>query len=150
MLDKNNSENKGNFVANNAALFSPRISFSTEFMDSSSSSHNNNNNNNNNSHSHVMKRAAAEYRDAPVSSDFEFSVGNFSTISDELVSKGKLLPYKGKGKATTTLREELQNNEDESPKNPTRSRGFLGLRKSHIGSKNKSVITKTDSKKSVE
>ncbi|KAL7094498.1 hypothetical protein ACP275_11G107000 [Erythranthe tilingii] len=147
MLNKNNSENKGNFVANNAALFSPRISFSTEFMDSSSSSHNNNNSN---SHSHVMKRAAAAYRDAPVSSDFEFSVGKFSTISDELVSKGKLLPYKGKGKATTTLREELQNNEDESPKNPTRSRGFLGLRKSHIGSKNKSVITKADSKKSVE
>ncbi|KAI3462756.1 hypothetical protein Pfo_019419 [Paulownia fortunei] len=51
-----------------------------------------------------------------------------------------LLPFKGK---TTTLRDELQNEEDDDtddfsvrpPKNPTRLRGFLGLRKSHIGSK---------------
>ncbi|XP_047956579.1 uncharacterized protein LOC125202255 [Salvia hispanica] len=108
-------------------IMSPRISFSNDFVESSSRSH---------SHS--------RYRDAPVSSDFEFSVTNYSMMSaDELFSKGRLLPLK-EGK-TTTLRDELQNDDDDEdeddqdrqrpPKNPTRWRGFLGLRKSHIPSK---------------
>ncbi|KAG6394676.1 hypothetical protein SASPL_145265 [Salvia splendens] len=111
---------------NKAPPMSPRISFSNDFVESSSRSH-------------------SRYRDAPVSSDFEFSVTNYSMMSaDELFSKGRLLPLK-EGK-NTTLRDELQNDDDEDeddqdqdrqhpPKNPTRWRGFLGLRKSHIPSK---------------
>ncbi|KAL1536470.1 hypothetical protein AAHA92_29118 [Salvia divinorum] len=111
---------------NKAPPMSPRISFSNDFVESSSRSH---------SHS--------RYRDAPVSADFEFSVTNYSMMSaDELFSKGRLLPLK-EGKSTT-LRDELQNDDDDDdydqeqqrpPKNPTRWRGFLGLRKSHIPSK---------------
>ncbi|KAK4416205.1 hypothetical protein Salat_2446000 [Sesamum alatum] len=125
-----NSEHKG------APPISPRISFSNDFADSS------------HSHSHSAHSRSA-YRDAPVSSDFEFSVSNYSMMSaDELFFKGRLLPLKessscSSSSKTTTLRDELlQNEEDESddfslrpPKNPTRWRGFLGLRKSHIGSK---------------
>lgn len=107
-----------------APLMSPRISFSNDFVESSHDSHQQN-------------RSA--YSDAPVS-DFEFSVSNYSMMSaDELLFKGRLLPFKGK---TTTLRDELQNEEEYSddfslkpPKNPTRLRGFLGLRKPRIGSK---------------
>lgn len=129
-----NPEHKG--VGAGAPPMSPRISFSNDFVESSRS------------HSHQQIRAA--YRDAPVSSDFEFSVSNYSMMSaDELFFKGRLLPLKescsssSNFQKTTTLRDELQNEEeDESenislrpPKNPTRWRGFLGLRKSHIGSK---------------
>ncbi|XP_011099149.1 uncharacterized protein LOC105177630 [Sesamum indicum] len=137
-----NSEHKGVGVgvgvgAGAPPIISPRISFSNDFADSSHS----------HSHSHSHSRTvAAAYRDAPVSSDFEFSVSNYSMMSaDELFFKGRLLPLKESScssSKTTTLRDELQNEEDESddfslrpPKNPTRWRGFLGLRKSHIGSK---------------
>lgn len=128
-----------------AAAMSPRISFSNDFVESSRShSHSH-------THSHSNTRAAA-YRDAPVSSDFEFSKSNYSMISaDELFFKGRLLPLKegcssSSSQKTTTLRDELQNEDEENgesfslrpPKNPTRWRGFLGLRKSHIGSKTKS------------
>ncbi|KAL2499694.1 hypothetical protein Adt_25244 [Abeliophyllum distichum] len=122
-----NSEHKG---LGGAPPMSPRISFSNDFVESSSShSH---------SHSHQQIRA-------PVSSDFEFSVSNYSMMSaDELFFKGRLLPFKeSSSQKTTTLRDELQNEEEEEvdfslrpPKNFTRwKRGFLGLRKSHIGSK---------------
>ncbi|KAL3833346.1 hypothetical protein ACJIZ3_008082 [Penstemon smallii] len=123
---------------------SPRISFSNDFVESSQYSHN--------SHSTLSQfkpNSSAAYRDAPVSSDFEFSVNNYSMMSaDELFSKGRLLPFKesiiknntnNNSSKTTTLRDELQNGDDNfslrPPKNPTRWRGFLGLRKSHIGSK---------------
>ncbi|KAL0450336.1 UNVERIFIED_CONTAM: hypothetical protein Slati_1590000 [Sesamum latifolium] len=134
-----NSEHKGVGVGA-PPIISPRISFSNDFADSSHShSHSH-------SHSRTVAAAAASYRDAPVSSDFEFSVSNYSMMSaDELFFKGRLLPLKESScssSKTTTLRDELQNEEDESddfslrpPKNPTRWRGFLGLRKSHIGSK---------------
>ncbi|KZV47524.1 hypothetical protein F511_14596 [Dorcoceras hygrometricum] len=117
-----------------APPMSPRISFSIDFVEPSSHSH---------SHS-----ARDPYRDAPVSSDFAFSVSNYSMMTaDELFSKGRILPYKDGGNASqflkaTTLRDELQINEEEDgdfssrpPKNPTRWRGFLGLRKPHIGSR---------------
>ncbi|KAH6803949.1 hypothetical protein C2S51_032196 [Perilla frutescens var. frutescens] len=73
--------------------------------------------------------------------------------ADELFFKGRLLPLKescsSSSHKTTTLRDELQNEDDggggdnnesfslRPPKNPTRWRGFLGLRKSHIGSNSK-------------
>ncbi|XP_075515636.1 uncharacterized protein LOC142550293 [Primulina tabacum] len=126
----------------NPPPMSPRISFSNDFLESSS-----------HSQSHLRlgqshMRPAAAYRDAPVSSDFEFSVSNHSMMSaDELFFKGRLLPFKencGGGNKTTTLRDEIQieeNDEDFSlrpPKNPTRWKGFLGLKKSHVGSKKSS------------
>ncbi|XP_057768963.1 uncharacterized protein LOC130989002 [Salvia miltiorrhiza] len=133
-----NQNNPGDHKGAGAPPMSPRISFSNDFVESS--------------RSHSRAAAAAAYRDAPVSADFEFSVSNYSMMSaDELFFKGRLLPLKegccSSGK-TTTLRDELKNEDEDQeeeetsgsfslrpPKNPTRWRGFLGLRKSHIGSK---------------
>ncbi|XP_030529497.2 uncharacterized protein LOC115740187 [Rhodamnia argentea] len=129
-------------------LVSPRISFSNDFAES--------------------QYTAKQERQAPApaaaaSSDFEFSVSSNSMMSaDELFCKGKLLPFKEKATAksstTTTLREELLAGEEGSggagssfrpPKGSGRWRGFLGLRKSHIGSKkaDKSCEASCDSKR---
>lgn len=122
-LDMYNSEHKG--------LMSPRISFSNDFAESQ----------------HIMKQErSSREAQAPVSSDFEFSVTNYSMMSaDELFFKGKLLPFKENcnNQMQRTLREELLVNDDKddevSLKPPkgysTRWKGFLGLRRSHIGSK---------------
>ncbi|KAE9596664.1 hypothetical protein Lalb_Chr16g0378491 [Lupinus albus] len=108
-----------------------------------------------------------------VSSDFEFSSSsmiNYSMMSsaDELLFKGRLLPYKDNNhmhRATTTLREELlmHHHDDDDvcvesqgfslkPQkgSSTRWKGFLGLRKSHIGSKNKSEKSEASSDNGVE
>lgn len=138
-----NQDHKG------APPMSPRISFSNDFVESSRS------------HSQPHNGAAAAYRDAPVSSDFEFSVSSYSMMpADELLFKRRSShPLKegcSNSQKTTTLRDELQNEDVESnesfslrpPKNPTRWRGFLGLRKSHIGSKkpsDKSTLEKMTS-----
>lgn len=117
---------------------SPRISFSNDFVES----HN----------SHHFSRS-----EAPASLDFEFSVSNSNmlTSADELFSKGKLLPFKdgngsGSGNCNSqmqrTLRDQLLVNDDDifslkppkagsSSSSSNRWKGFLGLRKSHIGSK---------------
>lgn len=123
--------NKNNSTDHNNKLYSmsPRISFSNDFIDSSAAT---------SSQQLMMKNE----RDAPISSDFEFSVTNYSMISaDELFSKGRLLPYKETHK-TTTIRDELlndDNNDDDFtlriPKSSTRWKGLLGLKKSHLGSK---------------
>ncbi|XP_028764067.1 uncharacterized protein LOC114746922 isoform X2 [Neltuma alba] len=110
---------------------SPRISFSSDFVD-------------------VQQAIKQERlsRDAPASPDFEFSVTNYSMMSaDELFYKGRLLPFKDERsnqmqRTTTTLREELLHDdeyEDFSQRPPkgssSRRKGFMGLRKSHFGSK---------------
>jgi len=96
-----------------------------------------------------QEHSSASRSEAPaVSSDFEFSVTNYSMMSaDELFFKGRLLPFKDTKRATTTLREELLVHDDDDdegyqdfslrpPKgSSTRWKGFLGLRKSHLGSK---------------
>ena len=83
-------------------------------------------------------------REAPVSSDFEFSVSNYNMMSaDELFFKGRLLPFKDNCTShlqKTTLREELLVVDEEvSPRPPkgssTRWKGLLGLKRTHIGSK---------------
>ncbi|KAK3416168.1 hypothetical protein EUGRSUZ_H02010 [Eucalyptus grandis] len=114
-------------------LVGPRISFSNDFVESQCAAR--------------QERRSAAAGEAPASSDFEFSVSSYSMMSaDELFSKGKLLPFKEKppaGKGTTTLREELLAGDDDSgcsasrrpPKGSGRWKGFLGLRKSHIGSR---------------
>ncbi|PIN10095.1 hypothetical protein CDL12_17312 [Handroanthus impetiginosus] len=141
------NQNSEHHKALGAPPMSPRISFSNDFVESS------------HSHSHNQINRASAYRDAPVSSDFEFSVSNYSMMSaDELFSKGRLLPLKencsssssnNSFQKTTTLRDELQNEEEDDngdefslrpPKNPTRWRGFF--RKSHIGSKKSEKVEK--------
>ncbi|XP_058772797.1 uncharacterized protein LOC131646867 [Vicia villosa] len=131
----NSSEQKGHHHNNHphhCAPMSPRISFSNDFVDLQQAIKQERGSKSNNS------------QQQPVSSDFEFSVTNYSMMSaDELFSKGRLLPYKDSKMqrgATTTLKQELLHNDDEydgfslrPPKG--RWKGLLGLRKSHIGSK---------------
>ncbi|KAL3525698.1 hypothetical protein ACH5RR_014070 [Cinchona calisaya] len=132
---------------------SPRISFSSDFIETSTATTTH--------HSHHPQTVRSSYRDAPVSSDFEFSVSNYSMMSaDELFSQGRLLPLKENSPTnrfqkttTTTLRDELlQVDEDDDnifslrpPKSSTRWKGFLGLKKSHIGSRK---MDKTEGSKS--
>ncbi|KAK7251057.1 hypothetical protein RIF29_33930 [Crotalaria pallida] len=143
-LDMYNSEHNGHHHHHHhhCSPMSPRISFSNDFVDAQHAM---------TTQEHSSSRSETS-PPPPVSSDFEFSVTNYSMMSaDELFSKGRLLPFKDNcnKKATTTLREELLvGDEDDdgefqefSPRPPkgssssTRWKGFLGLRKSHIGSK---------------
>ncbi|CBI21436.3 unnamed protein product, partial [Vitis vinifera] len=121
-LDMYNSEHKGL-----CAPMSPRISFSNDFVESQQ-----------------MIKHERSSREAPVSSDFEFSVTNYSMMSaDELFFKGRLLPFKDNctnHSQKTTLREELLVVDEEEvsrrpPKGSTRWKGLLGLKRTHIGSK---------------
>ena len=132
------------------APMSPRISFSNDFVDVQQAM--------------KQQEQRASRSDAPaVSSDFEFSVTNYSMMSaDELFFKGRLLSYKDncnnqmmqQRATTTTLKEELLTNDDEcdqgfSLKPPkassTRWKGLLGLRKTHIGSKKPHKSTEASS-----
>ncbi|XP_057417565.1 uncharacterized protein LOC130711822 [Lotus japonicus] len=132
----NNSEHKGHHHHHQQYQYpvSPRISFANDFVDAKQAS--------------KQERSFRSDASVPVSSDFEFSVSNYNMMSaDELFSKGRLLPFKDGGcnnqvqRPTTTLREELMVDDDEFSLRPpkgsssTRWKGFLGLRKSHIGSK---------------
>ncbi|KAI3785060.1 hypothetical protein L1987_44171 [Smallanthus sonchifolius] len=116
---------------------SPRISFSNDFAESL------------HSRPQILK-PTRDYTAPLVSSDFEFSVSNNSMMTaDELFFKGRLLPFKDAAAGSvvgqkTTLRDELLAGEEDyeagvsfrPPKaSSTRWKGFLGLRKSHIGSK---------------
>lgn len=121
----------------------PRISFSSDFMDSD----------------HLGCEFRAAYKEAPVSSDFEFSVldsGSRLTPADEIFFQGKLLPVvdelgcSDRMRRTTTLREELLVVGDCDDERPRRSSGGsgrwmerLGLKKgrSHRGSGGKSLET---------
>lgn len=120
-----NSEHKGR----QCASMSPRISFSNDFVDIQQ-----------------ITKPERSSRDAPVSSDFEFSVSNYSMMSaDELFFKGRLLPFKdncnNQMQRTTTLRDELLVDDDAGhvslrpPKGPTRWKGLLGLKRTSTGSK---------------
>ncbi|XP_019424058.1 PREDICTED: uncharacterized protein LOC109333185 isoform X2 [Lupinus angustifolius] len=140
----------------------PRISFSNDFVESKQPMKQDRSFNN-----------RSETPTPVVSSDFEFSSSsmiNYSMMSsaDELLFKGRLLPYKDNNnnqmhRATTTLREELLVDDDDDdgiesqgfslrPQkgSSTRWKGFLGLRKSHIGSKNKTDKSEASSDKGVE
>lgn len=122
------------------APMSPRISFSNDFVEA-------------HSQGNIIRQERCN-RDTPISTDFEFSVSGYSMMTaDELFSKGRLLPLKqraGSSNATangstTTLRDELLVEDDgndsgrgfalKPPKGANRWKSFLGLRKSHIGSK---------------
>ncbi|XP_061367125.1 uncharacterized protein LOC133310246 [Gastrolobium bilobum] len=98
----------------------PRISFSNDFVVAQQ----------------TTKRENI-YREAPVSSDFEFSVKNYSMISaDEAFFQGMLLPLKSDcSNKKMTLRDELLVNDDYEdalprlPKSSSRWKERLGLRK---------------------
>ncbi|MED6197312.1 hypothetical protein PIB30_055508 [Stylosanthes scabra] len=124
------------------APMSPRISFSNDFVDVQQAMK-----------QQQQERATSSRSEAP-SSDFEFSVTNYSMMSaDELFFKGRLLPYKDNKqpqRAPTTLREELLLHDDDdssssfslrppksSSSSSTRWKGFLGLRKTNISSTKK-------------
>lgn len=105
----------------------PRISFSNDFADPQQ-----------------PIKLENSYREAPVSSDFEFFVPNNTMISaDEVFFKGKMLPSRDNcTKITTTLRDELlahgDDYEDVSPrlaKGTSRWRERLGLKRSHVVAK---------------
>ena len=72
----------------------PRFSFSNDFADTQ----------------HPINKHETNYREAPASSDFEFSVKNYNMTSsaDEIFFKGILLPAKPK-----TLRDELLVDDDD-------------------------------------
>ncbi|KAK2657450.1 hypothetical protein Ddye_010502 [Dipteronia dyeriana] len=144
-LDMYNSteHNKG---THHCAPMSPRISFSNDFAETQQM---------------IKQERIISSREAPpVSSDFEFSVTNYSMMSaDELFFKGKLLPFKEScnSQMQRTLREELLVDDDHdqvsnslrppkgsSSTTTTRWRGLLGGRKrTHLGSK-KADKTTTD------
>ncbi|KAM3363532.1 guanylate cyclase alpha [Capsicum galapagoense] len=153
MYNKNNNsstDHSNSTTTNNKHYsMSPRISFSNDFIESSTTS-----SSQHHQQQMMMKNQERSYSDAPVSSDFEFSVTNYSMISaDELFSKGRLLPFKETQKTITTIRDELLNDDDDDdndftltiPKSSTRWKGLLGLKKSHLGSKK--IDKKNDEKR---
>ncbi|KAK3222315.1 hypothetical protein Dsin_009340 [Dipteronia sinensis] len=137
-----NEHNKGT----HCTPMSPRISFSNDFAETQQM---------------IKQERIITSREAPpVSSDFEFSVTNYSMMSaDELFFKGKLLPFKEScnSQMQRTLREELLVDDDHdqvsnsmrppkgsSSTTTTRWRGLLGGRKrTHIGSKKADKTTTT-------
>ena len=110
----------------------PRISFSNDFVDTQYAS-----------------KYESNYREAPVSADFEFSIKNKSMIpADEIFFQGTLLPLKENCTTTQmrkmTLRDELLVDDDGLdqhvlPRESTKSSGWwkerLGLKRSHNSSK---------------
>ncbi|CAA7056919.1 unnamed protein product [Microthlaspi erraticum] len=133
------------------APMSPRISFSNDFVEI---------------RPETTKTTRSSPLSKPegsssASDNFEFSVSNYTMMpADELFSKGKLLPFKETNQVQRTLREELlveddDQEEEESRRDATnifslrppifssssssskgRWKGLLGLKRTHVGSKN--------------
>ncbi|KAK2665107.1 hypothetical protein Ddye_003681 [Dipteronia dyeriana] len=122
---------------NNEHSMDPRISFSNDFADTQQQE--------------AVKKESNNYREAPVSSDFEFSVRNFNLIpADEIFFKGMLVPLKENSTnqlRKMTLREELLVDDkcDKAalprmmiPKGSGWWKERLGLKKAHINISKKS------------
>ncbi|XP_059644246.1 uncharacterized protein LOC132286010 isoform X2 [Cornus florida] len=131
-----NSDHKAGLSSCAATPMSPRISFSNDFVESNHSQYQH----------HTTTIRSGTSREAPPppppSSDFEFSVTNYSMMSaDELFFKGRLLPFKDSCTKTTLRDELLVDDEDDDdvsmrpPRGAVRLKELLGLRKSHIRSK---------------
>ncbi|XP_022725393.1 uncharacterized protein LOC111281883 [Durio zibethinus] len=117
----------------------PRISFSNDFADP-----------------HQGIKYESNYREAPVSSDFEFSVKNYAMIpADEIFFKGMLLPLKGNNGieqgSKLTLRDTLLVDDDDDDDGfedslPRVQKGSgwwkerLGLKRTNIASKKEDRI----------
>ncbi|KAH0900816.1 hypothetical protein HID58_040319, partial [Brassica napus] len=98
------------------AYAEPRISFSSGFA--------------------ATKNDMVKYKEAPVSSDdFEFGVNNFSMITaDEIFFDGMILPLKEEVNTTkrmSTLREELSEEDSDSPR--SKSKGSSGWWRERLG-----------------
>ncbi|OMO63201.1 hypothetical protein COLO4_32666 [Corchorus olitorius] len=110
----------------------PRISFSNDFADT-----------------HQGIKFESNYREAPVSSDFEFSVKNYTMIpADEIFFKGMLVPLKDNGSCENgrklTLRDTLLEDDDEFEDSihfPRLHKGS-GWWKERLGLKRNSFVTK--------
>ncbi|CAA7019901.1 unnamed protein product [Microthlaspi erraticum] len=94
----------------------PRISFSSGFA--------------------ATKNEMINYKEAPASSDdFEFGVNNFSMITaDEIFFEGMIVPLKEEVNTTkrmSTLREELSEEDEDSPK--SKSKGSSGWWRERLG-----------------
>lgn len=94
----------------------PRISFSSGFA--------------------ATKHDMIKYKEAPASSDdFEFGVENFSMITaDEIFFEGMILPLKEEvntAKRMSTLREELSEEDESSPR--SKSKGSSGWWRERLG-----------------
>ncbi|KAF5727249.1 hypothetical protein HS088_TW22G00938 [Tripterygium wilfordii] len=101
----------------------PRISFSNDFAEAQ-----------------MGIKSESNYREAPVSSEFQFSVKKYRMIAaDEVIFKGMLVPVKENCTKMMTLRDELLvDDEDEEedalsklPKNSWWWKERLGLKKSN-------------------
>ncbi|XP_057783060.1 uncharacterized protein LOC131000927 [Salvia miltiorrhiza] len=122
-----------NMSSNDQSLYNtingPRISFSNDFLE--------------------PIKLEKSYREAPVSSDFEFSVRNYSMISaDEVFFNGKMLPSRDNFTKTTTLRDELLAGDDDcedvsSLRLVKGASRWFGLKRSH------NVVPKKSEKKSL-
>lgn len=123
-LDKFNTDHQVMY-----APMSPRISFSNDFVDTQQ-----------------MIKLERSSREAPASSDFEFSVTNNPMMTaDELFSKGRLLPFKDSCTnqlQKMTLRDELLMDDDHGnvlppkpPKGSIKWKELLGLKRPQILSK---------------
>ncbi|XVF01248.1 hypothetical protein REPUB_Repub04eG0071500 [Reevesia pubescens] len=137
----NSEQQQGMFTS---ALMDPRISFSNDFADP-----------------HQGIKYETKYREAPVSSDFEFSVKNYAMKpADEIFFKGTLLPLKGNNETDQhgrklTLRDTLlvddDNFEDSLPrlqKGPGWWKDRLGLKRTNVVSKKDPILEKVDEEKS--
>ncbi|KAE9597259.1 hypothetical protein Lal_00007552 [Lupinus albus] len=102
----------------------PRISFSYDFVDTQQAL----------KHQNI-------YSEAPVSSNFEFSVKNYGMISaDEVFFQGMMVPLKTNCSKKVTLRDELLNNDDDLPRLPKSSSRWkerLGLIRKGVSKKDK-------------
>ncbi|KAE8716706.1 DNA repair and recombination protein RAD54-like isoform 1 [Hibiscus syriacus] len=125
-----NSEQKQQPGLFSSSTMDPRISFSNDFADP-----------------HVGIKYESNYREAPVSSDFEFSVNNYAMIpADEIFFKGTLVPLRGTDHGRKmTLRDTLlvDDDDDDDGLFPNLRKGSgqwkerLGLKRTNIVSKKK-------------
>ncbi|KAE8721813.1 DNA repair and recombination protein RAD54-like isoform 1 [Hibiscus syriacus] len=109
-----------------SSTMDPRISFSNDFADP-----------------HVGIKYNTNYREAPVSSDFEFSVKNYDMIhADEIFFKGMLLPLKGTDHGRKlTLRDTLLADDDDDGSFPSLRKGS-GWWKERLGLKRTNVVSR--------
>ncbi|KAK9286790.1 hypothetical protein L1049_015195 [Liquidambar formosana] len=119
-----NNEQQGLYTSS----MGPRISFSNDFADT-----------------HQAFKHESNYKEAPVSSDFEFSVPNDAlNTADEIFFKGVLMPFKDNCSTKsrkTTLRDELLVDDECEDVLPRLHKGSgwwkerLGLKRANIGTK---------------
>lgn len=121
-----NSEQKQGVFS---STMDPRISFSNDFADPL----------------HQGIKYESNYREAPVSSDFEFSVKNYAMIpADEIFFKGMLVPLKGseQGRKLTLRDTLLVDDDDEFEGSLPRFQKGSGWWKERLGIRRANVVSK--------